>query len=148
MEKADPATTAPFDYDDPYLWRLVPYLVRDIADHIGRQGAVALCMAFRGERLSIPSWENANRQGAASFKRLADAIGKEAARKLCAEYGGEQISVPKLAAVHGVIRCRSIQRFVAGRVSEGLSQRAAINEAARLFESTSRAIELNLAKVV
>ncbi len=148
MENTDSATAAPFEYDDPALWRLVPASVREIAKHIGRQGAIALCTAFRGENITIPSRENANPRGAAKFQRLADAIGEEAARQLCAEYGGTRLAVPTMSAAKSAARCRSIERFVAAKVAEGASQRDAINEAARVFEMTSRAIENNLVKVV
>jgi hypothetical protein len=148
MEKSATVTAAPFEYDDPALWRLVPGVVREMAEYIGRRAAVALCLALGGENFSIPVHENANANGAKNFQRLVEAIGRDATRQLCAAYGGVRLSVPKMSAVHQAVRCRSIERFVASKVAAGASQRAAINEAARAFNMTSRAVEKSLERVV
>jgi hypothetical protein len=146
MEKPNAPAAQPFDYDDASIWRLVPYSIREIAEHIGRKSAVELCTSFGGENISIPMRDS--RKGAEKFKLLADAIGQEAANKLCFAYGGVRLSIPTMNTALRAVRARCVERFVALRVSEGLSQRAANNEAARRFGVTSRCVEIHISKAI
>jgi hypothetical protein len=149
MNTVNAKPTPPFDCRDDTLWRFASPSTKKIAEHIGREATVALCMAFGGMSFTLPIHENANRHGAEKFKRLVEVIGADAARKLCAVYARcGPVSISNLHAVRRAALAREATQFVGLRVSEGLSQRAATLEAVSKFGLSSRAIEINLGKII
>lgn len=91
----------------------------EVAEVIGRDAALALAFAFRGERLYVP-------KDPARSPRIAEAIGEEAANRFCNAFYGTTIPMPAREAVrvqvHALARAGMARRDIARALGIGERQ--------------------------
>lgn len=108
----------------------LPDSLRDIAELIGLDGAIALVSAFGGTKLKFPMGENNNQSGKKLFDSIAAEIGIDTTRGLIAIYGGTDQYIPMLQRLKVAGRTRRvITAYDAGKsvrdiaLEEGVSYR-------------------------
>lgn len=89
--------------------RMLPRLLRDIADIIGLDAALKLVRAYSGLRLYIPERAHAGHP-------VAQIIGVENLQKLANIYGRENLSLPKIDAADRQIKHHTVHALRASGI--------------------------------
>lgn len=119
---------------DPVMENLPPS-IREMAGHIGLQGALSIVQAYFGRTLKVPVSE---REGS-TYRHLVEILGPDAAAIFLDVYRGERLGVPRCAAALRAARDNEIIE----RYNDGWSVTRLVDE----YRMTERHIRTILNRV-